>query len=84
MASQEFVSINAHGLQMPLADVFVAKVRSDCQWDAFPAQALRTGDPAIVYSDYMSEPAQASLLQQCEHAEDFSPLQDSVVGDFAR
>ena len=40
------------------------------------------GDPPIVNSDYMSKPVQASLLQQCKHAEDFSSRQDSVVGDF--
>ena len=78
------VRVNAHGLQILLADVFVAHVQpvsgALSLHKFFVQEILR--DPAIFYSDYMFEPAQASLLQQCEHAEDFNSLQDGVVGDF--
>ena len=76
---------NAHGFQIPLADVFVAQMRTASGALSLHKLSVQEilGDPAIVHSDDMSEPAQASLLQQCEHDKEFSFLQDSVVTDFA-
>ena len=68
----------------PLADIFVAQMQSASGALSLHKLSVQEilGDLAIIHSDYRSEPAQASLLQQCEGAEDFSSLQDSVVGDF--
>ena len=55
---------NAHGLQISFADVFVAQMRSASGSLSVHKLSVQEilGDPAIVHSDYMSEPAQAYLL----------------------
>ena len=69
------IGVNSHAfLRIPHADFFVAQMRSACRALSLHQLSIQKilGDPAIVHSEYMSEPAQMPLLQQCEHAEDFA------------
>ena len=68
-------------LQVSLTNVFVAEDRPSCRSGACCELAIQHAlrDATIIHAPDVSEPAQASLSQQSEHARDSSLLQDCLV-----